>query len=100
MKQISNIEEIRKFYRFLTGEEIPEGIKLAKGYKPKMSEKKAFSIIWYLQERMHILPDTIERCDVCGELYDTECEGLHWESKGKSYCGYCSHVVPENYDEE
>jgi formylmethanofuran dehydrogenase subunit E len=94
----SDIEKVREFYRFLTGEETPEKISIVKGYKPKMSEKKAFSIIWYLQEHLSIFPDNIERCDICGELFDTNSEGIYWETKGKNYCGACDYLVPQNYD--
>lgn len=94
----SDIEKVNEFYRFLTGEEIPDGISIARGHKPKMSEKKAFSIIWFLQEHLSIFPDTIERCSVCGELFDTNSEGIYWETKGKHYCGGCCDIVPLNYD--
>ncbi len=51
-----DVEWVDEFYRFLTGEtpgNINEG-------KPmfKLSEKKAYTIIWYLQEHFPILPDT------------------------------------------
>ena len=90
-------EWIDEFYRFLQGE-TPEGMQCGKGGQPKLSEKKAFSIIWYLQEHMRILPDNIERCDICGELFDDWSEGIYWETKGKHYYGACDYLVPENYD--
>jgi len=94
----SDLEKIDEFYRFLTGDEIPEGLTFLRGHAPKMSEKKAMSIIWYLQEHLSILPDHIEQCSVCGCLYDSYNSGLYWESKGKHYCSSCSDIVPENYD--
>ena len=94
----SDLEKLDEFYRFLTGEEMPESISLGKGHKPKMSEKKAYSIIWYLQEHLSVFNDNIDRCNNCGELYDTHVEGIHWETKGKSYCGACDYLVPQNYD--
>ena len=94
----SDIEKVREFYRFLTGDDMPDKISIGKGHVPKMSEKKAFSIIWYLQEHLSIFPDTIERCSVCGELFDTNSEGIYWETKGKHYCGCCCDIVPYNYD--
>lgn len=94
----SDIEKVIEFYRFLTGEEIPGNISMVRGHAPKMSENKAFSIIWYLQEHLSILPDNIERCNSCGGLYDTNSEGLYWETKGKHYCGVCCDQVPINYD--
>lgn len=93
----TDIEWIEEFYYFLQGE-MPEGMHLGKGYKPKMTSKKAFAIIWYLQEHFSILPDHIEKCDSCDCLYDGWSEGLYWETKVKHYCGACEHIVPENYD--
>jgi len=94
----SDLDKINELYRFLTGEEMPETISIGRGSKPKMSEKKAFTIIWYLQEHLSILPDNIERCDICGNLYNQSSEGIYWETKGKNYCGYCDYLVPQNYD--
>lgn len=77
---------------------MPENIRLRNGHSPKMSPKKAMAIIWYLQEHMQVIPDTIERCDNCDGLFDRNESGLYWESKGKNFCGNCSHLVPQNYD--
>ena len=91
-----DLEWLEEFYKFLQGD-IPEGMRLIRGHKPKMSEKKAFAIIWYLQEHFPILPDHIERCDNCGDLFNSGCSGLYWETKGKHFCDACEYLVPENY---
>lgn len=96
-KEQDDVEWIQGFYNFLKGE-VPETMTLRRGHQPKMSEKKAFSIIYYLQEHLPVFPDRIERCDTCGFLFDSYSEGLYWESKGKHYCGSCEYLVPENYD--
>jgi len=96
-KDWNDLEWIDEFYHFLQGE-MPDGMQCGNGRTPKLSEKKAFTIIWYLQEHMRILPDNIKRCDSCGELFDDWSEGIYWETKGKHYCGACEHLVPENYD--
>lgn len=96
-KNWDDLEWINELYEFLQGGEVP-GISIGRGYKPKMSDKKANTIIWYLQEHLRILPDNIERCDNCGELYDSNCSGIYWESKGKNYCDGCEFLVPYNYD--
>lgn len=88
-KKVDDLERIDEFYRFLQGN-VPDGIRLKRGHKPKLSEKKAFAIIWYLQEHLPILPDMIERCDKCGELYDSYSSGYHSEKKGKCFCDGCS----------
>lgn len=89
------IQWINEFYEWLQGEKAEF---VTKGFKPKLTDKKAFEIIWYLQEALPVFPDTIERCDTCGTLYDSGSEGIYWETKGKFYCGSCSGLVPENYD--
>ena len=88
---------VDEFYEFLQGN-VPEKMHLGRGHAPKMSQKKAMSIIWYLQEHMPVIPDTIERCDNCGDLFDSNESGLYWESKGKHFCDGCDYLVPENYD--
>jgi len=89
---IDACEKVRQFYEYLTGE-----------FKPKLSQNKAFGLIYYLQETMHCLPDTIEKCDVCGDLFNTACEGFilddQYELNGKElpkkYWGmYCDNCVP------
>ena len=92
-----DIKWIEELYNFLQGE-IPEGMHLSRGHKPQMSQKKAFAIIWYLQEHFPLLPDHIEMCYNCGELFDAYSEGVHWETKSKNYCSGCEYLVPENYD--
>lgn len=96
-RDIEDIEWVREFYLFLQGE-LPDSIRLSNRHKPKLSAKKAFAVIWYLQEHFSILPDSIEVCWNCGYLFDSDAEGLYWETKGRHYCCGCSHLVPENYD--
>lgn len=93
----SHTQWIDEFYRFLQGEN-PEGVEVTGHRQIKLSQKKAYTVIWYLQEHLRILPDHIERCDNCGELYDSHSGGIYWESKGKFFCGGCEYLVPENYD--
>lgn len=94
----TDLEWLEEFYEFLMGNKIPEGISITRGHIPKMTTKKAMTIIWYLQEHLSVLPDNIEKCSVCDSLYDTNATGIYWESKGKHYCGGCDHLVPQNYD--
>lgn len=93
----SDLEWIDEFYEFLQGE-VPDEITLSSHNKPKLTQKKAFAIIWYLQEHFPLLPDQIEMCGNCGNLFDSDSGGIYWESRGKSYCDSCEYLVPENYD--
>jgi hypothetical protein len=96
-KKLSDVEWLQEFYEFLQGN-VPNSLHLKKGHIPKMSPKKAFKVIYYLQEHFPVFPDHIEKCWSCGRLFDTYSEGLYWESKGRHYCGSCDHLVPLNYD--
>ena len=93
----SDLEWVKEFNEFLKGK-VPYSITMGRGHAPKLSAKKAMAIIWYLQEHFPLLPDHIEKCDVCDELFDSYSEGLYWETKCKHYCGSCQYIVPENYD--
>lgn len=92
-----DIDWIEDFFEFLKGED-NGGIVSPRGHLPKMSHKKAFSIIYYLQEILSVFPENIEKCSNCNSLFDTNHGGLYWESKGKHYCGNCEYLVPDNYD--
>ncbi len=96
-REWDDLEWVEEFYSFLQGE-MPDKIQIARGHAPKMSAKKAMTIIWYLQEHFPILPSTIEKCSNCDGLFNTNSSGLYWESKHKHFCDGCSYLVPENYD--
>ncbi len=90
---IDACEKVRRFYEYLKGE-----------FRPKLSQNKAFGLIYYLQETMQCLPDTIEKCDVCGDLFNTDREGFilddQYEVNGKTlpkkYWGmYCDGCEPQ-----
>ncbi len=84
----SDLEWVKEFHSFLMGG-IPNGITLSKEHKPNMSAKKAFAIIWYLQEHLAIFPSTIEMCDNCHNLFNSEESGEYDEKKGKHFCDNC-----------
>ena len=77
------IEIVDDFYEFLQGK-LPDCLTMKR--HPHLSEQMAFSIIYYLQEVMHIIPDKYERCVTCGRLYDSENEGSSYKGM---HCDYC-----------
>lgn len=79
-----SLEQTQEFYRFLQGHP-PKGMTVPN--KPRLSEREAFSIIWYLQEHLRIIPPNYERCDSCGILYDSNKEG-GWV-RDKAHCDGC-----------
>lgn len=68
------IEQFEEFMDMLTGKGLPEGMTMQ--HQPQLSCRQAFSVIWFLQEHMDILPDNIEQCRVCEELFNCHCEGF------------------------
>jgi hypothetical protein len=80
----ATLEQVREFYEFLQGE-CPEGVHVK--HPPRLSERKAFDVIWFLQERLRVLPDHFERCCRCGELFDTNSEGGYY--RDGPYCESC-----------
>jgi len=79
------MKRINTLYEYLQGN-LPNGVTC---YAPKLSKKKAFSVIWFLQEVINCLPQKFECCSICGDIYDSESEGHHSDLTGKSYCGNC-----------
>jgi hypothetical protein len=91
------LEKTNELYHFLTGSEIPYGISTE---SPKLDGEKAFEIIWFLQEVTRIIPSRIERCDDCGDLYNSDSEGTYIseeeeaetpEDMYKHFCGDCEY---------
>ena len=84
MKDKITLEQTEELYKFLQGE-VPEGIHIK--HPTKLSERKAFTIIWFLQEHLRLIPDDYERCCSCGSLYDTGCGG--GIKRNRCYCEGC-----------
>lgn len=68
------LEKVQAFYEWLQGKDCPNGIYFQ--HSPHLSAGEAFSVIYYLQEELEIVPDNYEKCRECGELYDSYNEGV------------------------
>ncbi len=64
---MDDLAEVQQVYDMLTGK-LPEGVRLQ--HPPELPGNEAWAVIWFLQEVSRVLPDTIDRCDYCGNLYD------------------------------
>lgn len=96
----SQRDALDELFTFLKGEGLPEGVKCK---MPKLKPDMAFTVIWFLQEHMRCLPDTIEMCQKCKCLFDQDSEGyclsndykLNGKTLPKKYWGYyCDACVP------
>ena len=69
------LEEVMEFIAMLTGKRLPDCWEPS-DIQPKLTPRQAFTIVYYLQEFLGVLPDHYEQCGVCEELYDSECGGF------------------------
>ena len=88
---------MEEFRNFLTGV-IPDGIRMK--HPPNLSDQQAGSVIWYLQEHMRVLPDNIEQCSFCHDLYNAWATGYYSEKLGKHYCSACDDSIDDGHNEE
>ena len=98
---ISITSKVTELYDYLAGDNMPDGVHC---WQPKMSRKHAFDVIWFLQQITGCLPDHIERCEGCDNLFDTDHEGYclddQYELDGKTlpkkYWGdWCQDCAPD-----
>jgi hypothetical protein len=101
MENKIQIENIKEFMDFLTNTKLPEGMKIK--HQPKLKPKVAFSVIWFLQEHMLVLPSKFEMCGSCDEIYDSHRGGYYLDDQyrlngkvlPKRYWGfYCEGCAP------
>jgi hypothetical protein len=64
---------IQEFVDMLTGGDLPKGMLMTA--QPSLTPEQAYSIVWYLQEHLRIIPDHLEMCHVCHTIFDTYTSG-------------------------
>jgi hypothetical protein len=89
-------DKLNELLEYLTTGKLPVGVHCK---SPKMSLKKAKSVIWFLQEVTKIIPDEYEICARCGETHNSG-YGRYFETNGKFYCGGCLEYAPVVHCEE
>jgi len=72
LKEVDEIA-LQEFSEWLQGEKKIDRMHFVE--QPKLSRQAAFSVIYYLQERLGILSDDYEMCQTCGCIYDSANEG-------------------------
>ncbi len=89
------LDRVQELYGFLQGE-VPEGYKIRPRRVPRLTADQAWTVVWYVQEMHWKVPDYIERCNVCGELFNTRCEGGYTENGPPFHlCDSCEHLEGE-----
>ena len=82
------LERVQEFFDLLTQGKPPKGVEIPRWRN--LSRRQAFSVIWFLQERMNLLPDRFEWCKKCGGLFDAS-EGGHTGVAGR----WCEGCLPD-----
>ena len=85
-----DLEMTRELFEFLQGR-LPEGVTVARKHRPKLTADQAWTVIWHLGNLYWQVTDHVERCDVCGELYNTWNAGrtLDFGKSPYSFCDSC-----------
>jgi hypothetical protein len=86
----NDLERTQKLYEFLQGQ-IPEGYTVSRKLIPRLTAAQAWTVVWYLGNQYWKVPDTVERCDVCGDLFHTWQSGtcLDYGKAPYHFCDDC-----------
>lgn len=86
----SDLEMTEELLEFLQGN-MPEGTFVPHKTRARLTREQAWTVIWYLGNQYWQVTDHIEKCDICGSLYDTWSEGstLDYGKFPYSFCGSC-----------
>jgi len=87
-------EKTEELFAFLQGT-IPDGYKIPEEHVSHLTPYQAWTVIWYLQNLYWQPSDRIERCGVCGGLYDTHSEGDCLDYGGAPY-HFCEDCMASN----
>ena len=60
-------------------------------HQPQLTRRQAFSVVYYLQEILCIIPDHYEMCGECDEMFDSECDGGTRQGDNVQICDICRH---------
>jgi hypothetical protein len=84
------LERTEELFRFLQGV-VPDEYTITDSHAPCLTPDQAWTVIWYLGNLYWQVPDHIERCGVCGGLFDTHCEGdcLDYGCAPYHFCDNC-----------
>ena len=79
-----DLERVQEIFDFLQGT-MPASVRIKdKAEIPNLTADQAWIVIWFLGNEYYQVPDKIERCNVCGDLYNTESGGGH-DEEGPPY---------------
>ena len=76
--------DAQNLYEFLQGGPQPEGFRIRA--RPRLSPNAAFAVLYVMQEKYRLIPDTFEQCSTCRQLFDSAETGDYNEPTGKHFC--------------
>jgi len=89
---VDDLKHTNALFDLLQGR-VPDDCKIKASHVPHLTPDQAWTVIWWLGNQYWQVTDHIERCDVCGDLYDTHCGGecLDWGETPYHVCDECVH---------
>ena len=92
LQHAQQLRHAQQLYDFLRGV-IPDDCDIKPDRMPHLTDDQAWTVIWFLGEEDLSISDAIERCNVCGDLYDTGQSGacLDYGEPPHTFCGDCSY---------
>lgn len=86
----SALAKTHDLFDFLQGTP-PPGYEIKKKDQPKLTEDQAWTVIWFLGNQYWQVPDHIERCCLCGAIYDSHNSGdcLDYGRAPYHFCDSC-----------
>ena len=84
---MTDLEHVQQLYGFLQGK-APEGYRRE---PPKLGAEAAWTAVWFAQNSQRRYSDEIERCGVCGDLFDSANGGgcLDYGKPPYHFCDEC-----------
>jgi len=94
-----DMKQTQELFDFLQGT-VPEGYSIKEDHVPHLTPDQAWTVVWFLGNMDFQISDEIERCDVCGELFDTGYEGIYTEEgPPRFFCMSCQDQRLEDHDD-
>ncbi len=87
---MDDLARTQELFDFLQGK-VPERCEIPKAKIPTLTADQAWTVVCFLGNLYWQVTDYIERCDVCGDLHDTNSEGdcLDYGEAPYHFCESC-----------
>ena len=85
----TELEKTQRLLNFLLGE--TDDCVMKDDHRPNLSLDQAWTVIWWLGNEYWQVPAHIEKCDICGDLYDAHesGHGLDFGAAPYFFCEDC-----------